>query len=109
MQNIMIGLQAFVNIGVSSGLFPTKGLTLPLLSYGGSSLVVSAVIVAMLLRIHKETVASVNLPPVKSPSKAQTKSAAKKKTKPLGEKQTYEASPNRQFSWLRRWNKEASQ
>lgn len=51
---VMVGLQAFINIGVCSGLLPTKGLTLPLVSYGGSSLIVNTVIVAMLLRISKE-------------------------------------------------------
>ncbi|MDX1695233.1 MAG: putative lipid II flippase FtsW [Ketobacteraceae bacterium] len=50
----MIGLQSLINIGVCSGLLPTKGLTLPLVSYGGSSLVVNAVIVALLLRISRE-------------------------------------------------------
>jgi len=43
--------QGFVNMGVSSGLLPTKGLTLPFISYGGSSLVVSAVMLAVVLRI----------------------------------------------------------
>jgi cell division protein FtsW len=45
--------QAFVNMGVSSGLLPTKGLTLPFVSYGGSSLVVSAVMLALILRIER--------------------------------------------------------
>lgn len=51
---VMLGLQAFINIGVCSGLLPTKGLTLPLISYGGSSLIINAVIIAMVLRISKE-------------------------------------------------------
>ena len=51
----MIGAQAFINIAVSSGMLPTKGLTLPLLSYGGSSLLVSAVMMALLLRADIET------------------------------------------------------
>lgn len=45
--------QAFVNMGVSSGLLPTKGLTLPFISYGGSSLMVSAVMLALVLRIER--------------------------------------------------------
>lgn len=49
-----LGLQAFVNIGVNMGLLPTKGLTLPLMSYGGSSLVVSCIAVGLLLRINHE-------------------------------------------------------
>ena len=51
---LLLGLQAFVNIGVNIGLLPTKGLTLPLMSYGGSSLVVSAASIGILLRIDHE-------------------------------------------------------
>ena len=50
-----LGLQAFVNIGVNMGLLPTKGLTLPLLSYGGSSMLVTLGWIGVLLRIHHET------------------------------------------------------
>lgn len=46
--------QAFINIGVSTGLLPTKGLTLPFISYGGSSMVMCCVGVAVLLRIEWE-------------------------------------------------------
>jgi cell division protein FtsW len=52
---IWLGLQAFVNIGVNTGLLPTKGLTLPLLSYGGSSMLVTLAWLGVLLRIHHET------------------------------------------------------
>lgn len=51
---IILGLQAYINMGVSTGLLPTKGLTLPLFSYGGSSLIINVVMIAMLLRIHRE-------------------------------------------------------
>jgi cell division protein FtsW len=51
---IWIGLQAFINMGVNMGLLPTKGLTLPLMSYGGSGLVVNFVALAILLRIDWE-------------------------------------------------------
>ena len=51
---LLLGLHAFVNIGVNIGLLPTKGLTLPLMSYGGSNLVASAVCVGILLRIDHE-------------------------------------------------------
>jgi cell division protein FtsW len=52
---IWIGLQAFINMGVNMGLLPTKGLTLPLMSYGGSSMVVVCVAIALLLRADYET------------------------------------------------------
>ena len=51
---IWIGWQAFINMGVNLGLLPTKGLTLPLVSYGGSGILMNAVAVAMLLRIDFE-------------------------------------------------------
>ena len=49
-----LGLQAFINIGVNMGLLPTKGLTLPLVSYGRSSLIVAMISIGLLLRIHHE-------------------------------------------------------
>ena len=52
---IWFGLQAFINMGVNMGLLPTKGLTLPLLSYGRSSLVVTLAWIGILLRVHHET------------------------------------------------------
>ena len=52
---IWIGLQSFINMGVNMGLLPTKGLTLPLMSYGGSSMVIMCVAIALLLRIDSET------------------------------------------------------
>ena len=55
---VWFGLQAFLNIGVNMGLLPTKGLTLPLLSYGRSSMIVTLAWVGMLLRVHHEVVAS---------------------------------------------------
>ena len=51
---IWIGWQAFINMGVNLGLLPTKGLTLPLVSYGGSGILMNAVAIAMLLRIDYE-------------------------------------------------------
>ncbi|MCB1707673.1 MAG: putative lipid II flippase FtsW [Halioglobus sp.] len=47
--------QAFVNMGVSSGLLPTKGLTLPFVSYGGTSLIVCCCMLALVLRIERDT------------------------------------------------------
>ncbi len=51
---LWLSLQAFINIGVNMGVLPTKGLTLPLMSYGGSSIVVCCVAVALLLRVDYE-------------------------------------------------------
>ena len=52
-----IGMQAFVNAAVTMGLLPTKGLTLPLLSAGGSSLIVACVAIALIGRVQRELVA----------------------------------------------------
>lgn len=51
---LLLSAQVFINIGVNSGLLPTKGLTLPLLSYGGSSLVAMAIMLGILLRIDTD-------------------------------------------------------
>jgi cell division protein FtsW len=48
------GVQALVNIGVNMGILPTKGLTLPLISYGRSSLIITLVGLGLLLRIDRE-------------------------------------------------------
>ncbi len=52
---LLLSAQIFINIGVNTGLLPTKGLTLPFLSYGGSSLIVCLVLVALVLRVDGET------------------------------------------------------
>jgi len=52
---LLLGIQAAINIGVNIGLLPTKGLTLPLVSFGGNSLIVSCMLIGMLLRIEYET------------------------------------------------------
>ncbi len=51
---IWIGWQAFINMGVNLGLLPTKGLTLPMVSYGGSGILMNCVALALLLRIDYE-------------------------------------------------------
>ncbi len=51
---LVIGIQAYINIGVNMGVLPTKGLTLPLLSYGGNSLITYCVLLGILLRIEYE-------------------------------------------------------
>ena len=52
---VWIGVQACINIGVNMGLLPTKGLTLPFLSFGGSGIVANCIAIAILLRIDYET------------------------------------------------------
>jgi len=51
---VWIGVQAIINIGVNMGVLPTKGLTLPFLSFGGSGIVVNCVAAALLLRVDYE-------------------------------------------------------
>jgi len=51
---VWLGLQTFINIGVNMGLLPTKGLTLPLMSYGGTSVLVTLGWLGLLMRIHHE-------------------------------------------------------
>ena len=54
---IWLGLQVFINIGVNMGLLPTKGLTLPLISAGGSSLLVVCMAIGLITRVYMEGVA----------------------------------------------------
>lgn len=51
---LWMGLQSFINIGVNLGILPTKGLTLPFLSYGSNSIIVVSMVVAVLLRVDYE-------------------------------------------------------
>ena len=51
---IWLGVQSFINMGVNVGLLPTKGLTLPLMSFGGSGIVVNCIALAILLRVDWE-------------------------------------------------------
>jgi cell division protein FtsW len=51
---LWMGFQAFINMGVNLGALPTKGLTLPLMSYGGSAILLNLVALAVVLRIDYE-------------------------------------------------------
>jgi cell division protein FtsW len=51
---LWMGFQAFINIGVNLGALPTKGLTLPLMSYGGSAILMNLVVIAIVLRVDLE-------------------------------------------------------
>lgn len=50
-----LGIQGMINIGVNAGVLPTKGLTLPFISYGGSSMLVNCLVIGIILRIAHET------------------------------------------------------
>jgi cell division protein FtsW len=76
-------MQAVINMGVNVGLLPTKGLTLPLMSYGGSSLIVSCMAIGLLMRINfevsglatqarKQTLRQVEKKPLRRATKAAT-------------------------------------
>ncbi len=52
--SLWLGIQSVINIGVNVGMLPTKGLTLPLISYGGSSLLMLGIALGWLLRVHHE-------------------------------------------------------
>ena len=51
---VWMGFQAFINMGVNLGALPTKGLTLPLMSYGGSAILVNLIAIAVVLRVDFE-------------------------------------------------------
>ncbi|MEX0603615.1 MAG: putative lipid II flippase FtsW [Marinobacter sp.] len=74
---LLIGLQASINMAVNTGLLPTKGLTLPLVSYGGSSLLMTCICIGVLARVEIERT-------------AQDKPAEKGKQKPFRGGAAYE-------------------
>ena len=58
---VLIGLQTVINVGVASGMLPTKGLTLPFVSYGGTNLIVLFALSALVIRTDYETKSSMPL------------------------------------------------
>ena len=60
---IWFGLQSFINMGVNMGMLPTKGLTLPLMSYGGGSMMVMCAALAVLFRVRSEAIEAVSAKP----------------------------------------------
>jgi cell division protein FtsW len=51
---VWFGVQGFINMGVNLGVLPTKGLTLPLMSYGGSAIVMNFIALALVMRVDIE-------------------------------------------------------
>ena len=68
---LVIGLPAAINMGVVSGILPTKGLSLPFLSYGGSSMIASMLAVGILLNISSQIKRPAGPPPVKAAAPAE--------------------------------------
>ena len=62
---LLLGLHTFINVGVSSGLLPTKGLTLPLISAGGTNLIIVCLMIGLILRIDYENKNSMPIPLIK--------------------------------------------
>lgn len=54
--SILLSIQMIINLGVNTGILPTKGLTLPLISYGGSSLIITCITLALIYRVHLENI-----------------------------------------------------
>ena len=66
---LLLGLHTFINVGVSSGLLPTKGLTLPLISGGGTNLIIVCLMIGLILRIDYEYKNSMPIPMIKRRAK----------------------------------------
>ena len=62
---LLLGLHTFINVGVSSGLLPTKGLTLPLISGGGTNLTIVCLMIGLISRIDYENKNSMPIPMIK--------------------------------------------
>ncbi len=69
---LLIAIEAFVNIGVNLGILPTKGLTLPMISYGSNSMVILCIAVALVLRVSYEVQSAPSGPRRPAPTVAQT-------------------------------------
>lgn len=90
----LFGLQIIINLGVNTGLLPTKGLTLPFFSYGGSSLLICSVMVALVYRVSLEMDAVSNS--VKEDAKAKSKTQ-KKNSKSVKSNSKNKVDSNREY------------
>lgn len=66
---LLLGLHTFINVGVACGLLPTKGLTLPLISAGGTNLIIVCLMIGLILRIDYENKISMPVPIIKRTAK----------------------------------------
>ena len=62
---LLLGLHTFINVGVACGLLPTKGLTLPLISAGGTNLIIVCLMIGLILRVDYENKNSMPVPTIK--------------------------------------------
>jgi cell division protein FtsW len=85
---IWLTMQATINMGVNVGLLPTKGITLPFMSYGGSSLIVCCIAIGLLMRIHYETSGAMKQAKKQSGRTPRVKSRSKNKSTALIAKAT---------------------
>lgn len=80
---LILFIQLFINVGVNIGLLPTKGLTLPLLSYGGSSLLVTLCMLGVVFRVNRELIAELGAAEVRRGSVVSTDLYSKFAIRPL--------------------------
>jgi len=66
---LLLGLHTFINVGVACGLLPTKGLTLPLISAGGTNLIIVCLMIGLILRVDYENKISMPVPTIKRRAK----------------------------------------
>ena len=71
---LLVSIQALINMGVNMGALPTKGLTLPFISYGGNSILIMSFAIGLVLRVHYENVQSAEQGGRKAPGSGRVKS-----------------------------------
>jgi len=97
---IWMSFQAAVNVGASAGIVPTKGLTMPLLSYGGSSMIIMTMAVFILMRIDHE----IRLQSIQATSKKKSKKNKDKKNSTVNKtptiSKTEQHKEGEQYDWI---------